>query len=400
MRRKSMTTSVLNVLLKPTMSSRRDPDKVFDAIVAKSEQATGGDRAAIGEFLDGMRVLNENFAGSPKLSPMGWQSVQGDLRLRIENRLRVQRLVTDHPEIASEPIERPVFIVGLPRTATTLAHNIIAKSAEHRGPALWEWMFTDIDRGEEAKRRRVKQTERLVGTFMRLAPAFKVIHPLNAEKPDECNYLLPHGHQHLARVHMPGYRKWIEQHDALSDYEYLKLALQVLQFGRERKRWILKSPMHLDHLPEIQKVFPDAQIVWTHRDPITVLGSLCSLVESSQVMHERNPDLHAIGETWLGLQVNAIERARKARIDWPRASFIDVPYPWLAAEPHEKVPILYERLGAKWTEADALNLDGVLARPGIGRQHEYELARYGLNPEQVESAFGDYPQLVEKMRIE
>ncbi|MFC3491616.1 sulfotransferase family protein [Glycomyces rhizosphaerae] len=395
-----MTTSVLNVLLKPTMSSRRDPDKVFDAIVAKSEQATGGDRAAIGEFLDGMRVLNENFAASPKLSPMGWQSVQGDLRLRIENRLRVQRLVTDHPEIADEPIERPVFIVGLPRTATTLAHNIIAKSAEHRGPALWEWMFTDIDRGEEAKRRRVKQTERLVGTFMRLAPAFKVIHPLNAEKPDECNYLLPHGHQHLARVHMPGYRKWIEQHDTLPDYQYLKLALQVLQFGRERKRWILKSPMHLDHLPEIRKVFPDARIVWTHRDPITVLGSLCSLVESSQVMHERNPDLHAIGETWLGLQVNAIERARKARIDWPRSSFIDVPYPWLAAEPHEKVPILYERLGAKWTEADALNLDGVLARPGIGRQHEYELARYGLNPEQVESAFGDYPQLVEKMRID
>jgi hypothetical protein len=400
MRRKSMTTSVLNVLLQPTMSSRHDPDKVFDAIVAKSEQATGGDRARIGDFLDGMRTLTRCFSKSPKLSPMGWQSVQGDLRLRIENRLRVERLAAEYPAITAEPIERPVFIVGLPRTATTLAHNIIAKSADHRGPALWEWMFTDIDRGEEAKQRRIKQTERLVGTFMRLAPAFKVIHPLNAEKPDECNYLLPHGHQHLARVHMPDYYEWFEQRDALPDYEYLKLALQVLQYGRERKRWILKSPMHLDHLPEIRKVFPDAQIIWTHRDPITVLGSLCSLVESSQVMHERNPDLHAIGEMWLKLQVNAIERARKARVDWPRQAFVDVPYPWLAAEPHQKVPILYERIGAKWTNADAAALSSVLARPGIGRQHEYELGRYGLSPREVETAFGDYPRLVEKLKLE
>lgn len=400
MRRKSMTTSVLNVLLQPTLGSRRAPDRIFDSIVAKAERATGGDRASVPEFLDGMRYLTRCFAESPRLSPMGWQSVQGDLRLRVENRLRVERVVAEHPEIASEPIERPVFIVGLPRTATTLAHNIIAKSAAHRGPALWEWMFTDIDRGEEARRRRIQQTERLVGTFLRLAPAFKVIHPLNAQKPDECNYLLPHGHQHLARVHMPKYYRWIEQHDALPDYEYLRLALQVLQYGRERKRWILKSPMHLDHLPEIRKVFPDAQIVWTHRDPITVLGSLCSLVESSQVMHERNPDLHAIGATWLRLQSTAIERARKARVDWPRASFIDVPYPWLAAEPHQKMPLLYERLGAEWTDADARALDSVLARPGSGRRHEYELARYGLNPQQVEDAFGDYTRMVEKLRME
>lgn len=400
MRRKSATTSVLNVALQPTMASRRNPDKVFDGLVARAERATGGSRDEVPDFVDGMRTLMRCFAASPRLSPMGWQSVQGDLRMRLENRLRVARLVAEHPAITDEPIVDPVFIVGLPRTATTLAHNIIAKSAAHRGPALWEWMFTDIDRGEEAGRRRVKQTRRLVGTFMRLAPAFKTIHPLDAEKPDECNYLLPHGHQHLARVHMPKYHEWMERRDALPDYEYLKLALQVLQYGRERKRWILKSPMHLDHLPEIRKVFPDARIVWTHRDPITVLGSLCSLVESSQVVHEHRPDLNAIGETWLKLQVNAIERARKARVEWPRDAFVDVPYPWLAAEPHEKVPILYERIGAQWTEADARALDGVLARPGIGRQHEYELRRYGLTPRQVELAFGDYPRLVEKLRLE
>ncbi|GAB3653791.1 sulfotransferase family protein [Glycomyces tarimensis] len=399
MRRKSTTTSVLNVLLKPMTVSQRNPDRVFDGLVAKAEKTTGGDAAALEDFIEEFRFLMHSFVSESNLSPMGWQSVVGDLGNRIENRLRVQRLLAEIPAIADEPIERPVFIVGLPRTATTLAHNIIAWSEDHRGPALWEWMFTDVDRGEEVKRRHIRASRRMVGTFMRLAPAFKVIHPLDAEKPDECNYLLPHGPHHLARVLMPQYREWLDERDYLPDYEYLKQALQVLQYGRERKRWILKSPMHLDHLPEILKVFPGATIVWTHRDPVTVLGSLCSLVETTQALHVRKPDLDGIGKMWQEVQVGAIERARAARVNGPREAYVDVPYTWLAAEPHEKVPKLYDAIGARWTEADAANLHSVLGRPGIGRQHEYELARYGLSPEGVEHAFGDYPKLVDTLKL-
>jgi hypothetical protein len=167
MRRKSLTTNTLNVLLKPTTVSQRRPDRVFDSIVAKAERATGGDATAVPRFIEEFRFLMRCFASDATLSPMGWQSVVGDLGNRIENRLRVQRVLTETPAVAEEPIERPVFIVGLPRTATTLAHNIIARSSGHRGPALWEWMFTDLDRGEAVRRRRVKRTRRMVGSFMR-----------------------------------------------------------------------------------------------------------------------------------------------------------------------------------------------------------------------------------------
>ncbi|WP_100448549.1 sulfotransferase family protein [Glycomyces xiaoerkulensis] len=399
MRRKSATTTVLNALLKPASAGRRHPDRAFDGIVERAERRTGGDAAAVPEFVEDFRFLVRSFVDGTGLSPMGWQSVVSDIGSRLENRLRVHRLIAEHPEIADEPIERPVFIVGLPRTATTLAHNIIAQSDGHRGPKLWEWFFTDIDRGEDVERGHIKDTRRMVGTFMRLAPAFKVIHPLDAEKPDECNYLLPHGSTHLARVLMPEYFEWTKERDWLPDYEYLRQALQVLQYGRERKRWILKSPLHLEHLPELLKVFPGATIVWTHRDPVTVLGSLCSMVETTQLLHVRKPDLHGIGRMWLDIQSAAIERARAARVAGPREAFVDVPYTWLAAEPHEKVPKLYEMLGARWTDKDAGNLDNVLARPGIGRQHEYELARYGLTPTDVEEAFGDYAGMVQAMRF-
>ncbi|WP_199035660.1 sulfotransferase family protein [Glycomyces salinus] len=399
MRRKSITTSVLNVLLKPTAVGQRNPDRAFDRMVAAAEKATGGDAASDAEFVDQFRFLMHCFVGHEGLSPMGWQSVVGDLSNRLENRLRIRRLIAENPAIADEPIERPLFIVGLPRTATTLCHNIIAKSAGHRGPKLWEWMFTDLAGDPAAERRYVRTANQRVGAFMRLSPAFKVIHPLAAEKPDECNYLLPHGSMHLARVLMRDYHDWLGERDALPDYEYLRQALQVLQYGRERKRWILKSPMHLDHIPELLKVFPGATVVWTHRDPVTVLGSLCSMVEATQLLHVRRPDLHAIGRMWLSIQAGAIDRGRAARVAAPRESFVDVPYTWLNAEPHDKIPRLYELIGAEWTDEDAENLDGVLARPGIGRQHEYELSRYGLTPGQVEDAFGDYTKMVQAMRF-
>lgn len=295
MRRTSLATSALNVLLRPATAGIRTPDRTFDALVVKAERKTRADAAAVPEFVDDLRLLLHSFAACPGLSPMGWQSVVSDIGVRLENRLRVDRLIHQFPEIEDEPIEDPVVIVGLPRTATTLAHNIIAGSEGHRGPALWELLFTDIDRGEGARRAHIEDTRKMARAFMRLAPAFRVIHPLDAEKPDECNYLLPHGSSHLARADMPDYDRWQRSRHYLPDYGYLKQAVQVLQHGRPRRRWVLKSPMHLAHLPELLAVFPGTTIVWTHRDPVEAIGSVCSMVETTQALHVRRPDRTSSG---------------------------------------------------------------------------------------------------------
>lgn len=391
MRRTSLATSALNVLLRPATAGLRTPDRTFDALVVKAERKTRADAAAVPEFVDDLRLLLRSFAACPGLSPMGWQSVVSDVGVRLENRLRIDRLIHQFPEIEDELIADPVVIVGLPRTATTLAHNIIAGSEGHRGPALWELLFTDIDRGEGARRAHIEDTRKMARAFMRLAPAFRVIHPLDAEKPDECNYVLPHGSSHLARADMPDYDRWQRSRHYLPDYGYLKQAVQVLQHGRPRRRWVLKSPTHLAHLPELLAVFPGATIVWTHRDPVAAIGSVCSMVETTQALHVRRPDPHAIGRTWLELQASAVGQALAARAETPGTSFVDVPYAWLAAEPHARMPEVYDRIGAAWTERDAANLDAVLARTRPGRSHEYELSRYGLTAADVGDAFGDYP---------
>jgi LPS sulfotransferase NodH len=173
----------------------------------------------------------------------------------------------------------------------------------------------------------------------------------------------------------------------------LKRALQVLQYGREPKRWILKYPGHLNDMDAIREVFPDARFVWTHRDPTTVMGSACSLMETSWSMYQRRPDLHQIGKVALELLVESIERGRQSRLRLFGDAIVDVPYHRLNSDPVNEVPKLYEALGAKWTDKDAGNLEYVLARPQADRRHEYMLSRYGLDIQGVEDAFGDYTTL-------
>src|SRR5690606_1075560 len=303
--------------------------------------------------------------------------------------LRVRRLHSENPALSSEPIERPIVIVGLPRTATTLTHNIIARTEGHRAPLLWELNHTDLQKSPEAEAAVIRDVDRGVRAVLRLAPAFWSIHPQGATKPDDCPFLLPHGFQHLARAPLPASEARLRERDYGPDYDYLKQAPQVLQYGRPRHRWVLKSPTHLESLLDRVQVSPDCSIVWMHRDPVTVLGSIRSLVETSMLLHVRRPDLDYIGQMCLRLTRRLVERGRAARDKIAPERLVDVPYDWLVADPHASMPFLYDLLGANWTDQDAAALESIVRRPAH-RNHEYVCIRYGLDVEEINAAFGDY----------
>lgn len=387
MRRTSALIPALNALLTPSLRSRRDPDGAFGKIL---DRVGAGDHVQLGEAdTDAHRRLLRGFAAAPGLSGLGWAMARGDIQARITNQLRVRKLHDSHPEIGSEVINAPVVIVGLPRTGTTVTHKVISQSFGHRAPALWELMHTDLELPPAERDRLMRQINATMTLVTRLAPAMRAIHPQRAEAPDEDPFALPHGAQHLARAPMPDYERWCYERDYSRDYDYLKRVYQVLQHDREPRRWVIKSPTHLANLDQLIRVFPNARIVWLHRDPATVIGSICSLVETSWRLHVRRPDLHEIGRMCLRMLRWMVERARAARLDIPREQIVDIPYHAVASEPERKMPVLYDRIGARWTDADAANLAATMARP-YKRAHEYGLARYGLDHSDVESAFGDY----------
>ncbi|WP_330348225.1 sulfotransferase family protein [Streptomyces sp. NBC_00582] len=378
-----LALSLANLLLRPGFASRRSPDRVFDRLAASA-----GPVEAV--FSAEFRFLLRHWARDEHLTPVGWWSAQGHVRRHLTNRARVRRLLAEHPGIAREPVERPVFVVGLPRTATTLTHGVLSLSEQHRCPRLWELLTPDLEGTARRRKQAVAAARGLVGAINLFSPRYRDVHPMTAEGPEECTFALPHTIMPLSQARIPAYQARHYERDFRADYAYLKQIYQVLQYGRARRRWVLKSPLHTENLDALLSVFPDATIVWTHRDPAAVVPSFCSLIEHGMAITRRPLDLHALGATWLELLSRSMTRGLAARSVIPREALIDVPYSWLGSDPAEGAPKLYDAVGARWTDADAARLPGVAARPRGTRPHRYDLARYGLTRADVDTAFADY----------
>ncbi|MEI5526237.1 sulfotransferase [Streptomyces brasiliscabiei] len=385
-----------NLLLRPTLGSRRDPDRVFDRIAVKAAREGGAGEEAGSwdeEFVESFRFLLREWAKDERLSPVGWQSAQAHVRRHLTNRARIRGLIAENPAIAEESVDRPVFVVGLPRTASTLTHGVLSLSDDHRCPRLWELLAPGLEPSPEERRKRITAARRVLDASHLLSPRFRDIHPMTAEGPEECTFLLPHALVPLSQAHLPAYHAWHFEHDFEPDYRHLKQAFQVLQYGRPRRRWILKSPFHTGNLDALTKVFPDATLVWTHRDPAAAVASFCSLVEIGMVTSRREVDPHRLGATWLDLLSRSVRRGLAARTAVGREALVDVPYSSLGSDPAAGAPKLYEAVGARWTEAEAARLPEAATRSKGGRPHRYDLARYGLTPAAIESAFADYNAL-------
>jgi hypothetical protein len=393
----TLTVKAVNAVFAPAVAGRKKKvDAAIGKLVDNAEKETGVSAAEHREYIEDCRFLLNCYADEPHASFLGWTAIMGDVQRRITNRLRVAKAIAERPEIELEPIAAPIVVTGLPRTATTLAHNLIAGPEANRAPLFWE-LFSTIpgDADDAVRRQAIESTQKWVVSMNKAVPVFPDIHPMAAMLPEECVFLLPF-HSFLWNMvgPMDAYREWCAKRDYTDDYRYFKQALQILQFGRERKRWVLKSPCHLWSLETLVRTFPDAKVVWTHRDPVTVLGSYCSLVEVGWSVYQRRFDPHTLGRTCLSMLTEAIGGAREVGLRLRGENVIDVGYPHLAGDARNQVPRLFARLGLPWGEAEADNLEYLLDLPTRRRRHEYTLSRYGLSQMEVEDAFGDYSYLV------
>ncbi|WP_369371552.1 sulfotransferase [Promicromonospora sp. Populi] len=384
-----------NLLLTPGTRTRRDPDAVFDRMIARASRDRAPLSAEDAADLDHLRLALRAFADFPGLSPLGWAAGQALVEGRIRNRVVVRDLHARHPELADEPVDAPIFVVGLPRTGTTFAYNILARSPGHRGPKLWEMTYPGLAVDGRTEAALIRRTRRRFAMTSALSSTWDTIHPMYAEAEEEDTFLRTHSEMHAAGVPMPDYLKLLETFDQRPDYRFLRAALQVLSYGRPARRWVLKHPANLFHMTAIHDVFPDARFVWTHRDPETALASLCSLAESAQRIH-RYPDavdLAQAGRDWLEIMSQGVSRALAQRAELGPGAVVDLPYSRLTGEPGTALPELFERLGAGWSAPDDANLAQEREAPKQRPRHQYTLERYGLEPDQVQAAFGDYVQL-------
>ncbi|MGH9279380.1 MAG: sulfotransferase family protein [Acidimicrobiales bacterium] len=289
--------------------------------------------------------------------------------------------VAEYPDVAARPLHGAVVITGLPRTGTTLLHNLLALDPSFRALRVWEGL-SPLPDGD-----RVARAQRWLDAFYALVPEFRTIHPATATGPEECDVLLQNA---FASQHFDDmfdareYSAWLATAPLTEEYEHYAMQLRVLS-SPAGDPWLLKSPGHLGHLDALLTVLPDCSVILCHRDPREAVASWASLIHTLRGAYSDTADAEAVGAEALARATTATARAQQART----SSFVDVDYRRLVAAPVGAVHELYEHLGRPLDPAVAKAIDEWVDAHPAGR-HDYDLARFGLTADAVDAAFAPY----------
>ena len=294
----------------------------LDALMTQAAAATGLDDFGPMDFTERAEVLLRALDTEAPLSPLGRLSAAGMVTGLLTNRLLLADLLARHPEIRSLPIERPIIIAGLPRTGTTHLHNLISCDPALRSLPYWESMQpvplpAEAELAGTADDPRLARTEAALGMLDVLMPDFNRMHEMTTWHVHEEIQLLAIDFSTMlfeTMAPMPSWYEYYTSHDQTPHYEYLRTVLQACQFLRGGERWILKSPQHLEQFGPLATVFPDATFVVTHRDPISVMVSMGTMVAYSARTSLATVDAPAIANYWadrLDDMLNAATRDRE-----------------------------------------------------------------------------------------
>jgi hypothetical protein len=193
-------------------------------------------------------------------------------------------------------------------------------------------------------------------------------------------------------AYVPRWTDYYLVHDQTSTYEYLAIQLKALQFLRGGNRWLLKSPQHLEQLPVLDKVFPGAAVVCTHRDPVPVAISMVAMLTYSARMHRSPVQVEEIAAGWidrLALMLNALVRDRDAIA--PQRS-IDVTFDDFMADELGVAERVYGLVGEPVTDDARAAITGYLARHQRGRLGKVVTSceMFGLDEGEMRERFAPY----------
>jgi hypothetical protein len=376
----------------------RWPSFAPEALLAAARRETGLTDFGDPRFREGFDVLADSLDREADLSSLGRVVMRGQLVRNLATRLRVVDWAKTHPEVREERIVRPWVVLGLPRTGTTLLSFLLDLDPLNRSLLAWE-ADHPVPPPELATRLddpRIAETTERLGGSNRLMPFLPAMHPMSATLATECVTLFMLDFRSLqieTQARVPRYRAWLEQADMSPTFALHRLVLQILQSRVPTERWALKTPQYLWCLPALRAAYPDARLVWTHRDPVPVVASVASLNQAFYRTWSRNPDPVVTGAYWSGHMAEAVRRglafdAAQADRRWCH----HLHYTELMKDPVGAVEALYAHFGERVSDLHRRRMETWMRdRPqsAFGR-HRYDLADFSLSAEALDRAYAPY----------
>jgi hypothetical protein len=375
-----------------------------DALLAEaSRRCDGLEDFGDPSFRSGLYCLLASLNDEAQLSKQGRELFAERIVDSLCNRLRLEDYCKRHPEIAQESIADPVVIVGLPRTGTTMLHRILACDPRFYTAKFWEVRFpsplSEPASGGEDPRIPIARSE--VAMMIAAMPELLAMHPLDAELADEEVILMEHSFLSAmdAYANLPSYVAWLSKHDQTPAYVYLKRQLQFLQWqkrqrGETAQRWILKSPHHIHAMATLFKVFPDAKVIQTHRDPLQTIPSMGSFAHTIWGVYSDQADARKAGQLWSAKFAAGMRNSMRFRDSVPADRFMDVWYLDAVTKPMDVARTVYPFIGMTLTPDIEARMEAWMGASRRDRRaaHEYSMEKMGLTQAQLEQDFADYRQ--------
>jgi len=371
-----------------------------DLLSEATERSGGLSDLGEGPFLEPLARLLPSLEEEARLNPMGRVIARERILGHTVSRLHYVNDRKLYPEIAKQEILRPMFIIGLPRTGTTILHDILAQDPSNRAPMTWEAMFPSPppESNSFESDPRIETCEALFPDIDARIPGFKAMHPMGARLTQECVTLMgetmctPLFHN---QFRVPSYQDWVDREaDFGHVYDFHRRQLQHLQSRHRRERWVLKTGAHLWGLEHLLATYPDARIVFTHRDPVESMTSYASLTSLVRTMSSDEVDRVEIARDWTARLQRVVAHGIEVRgaREYPDALFYDMHFPEFVADQFAVVRKIYEAFGLPLSDEAAARMRAFIdANPkGKHGEHRYTPEEYGVDPSAVRYAFREY----------
>src|SRR5215472_7364466 len=344
--------------------SRISPTRLLAAdLIENAKRRSSLDDFGEGDFSEALSRLLDSCQDEAQLNLIGKIALKTDVLETLCVRLQMERDRQLYPDITRQEIGEPLFILGLPRSGTSVLHRLLGADPEHRAPLMWEVRSPSPPTRDDEKRR-IQRATQSCNFFNWLVPTFRYAHAVGAEVPQECVSLMTPtflSDQFDAMYYVPSYRAWFFQQDLRPAYDYHRRFLQHLQFRRSASRWILKAPTHMSALPALLSVYPDALFIQTHRTPVDAMASVSSLVTILRSAFSDAVAPSVVCREAIDYWSDAMEKFLPERDRLSDNRICDIEYEEIRRDPIRAVRRIYEYFGWSLSHEAEQCMSGLVA---------------------------------------